>query len=95
MPNEWITQQGEHVSLHGEWTLRHYAELKRALQQQGRLSSAALSLPGFEGLDTAGAALIVELIGVENQTNWRVGKRSSPGAAGLANTHCRGYGRSA
>lgn len=65
MPNEWITQQGEHVSLHGEWTLRHYAELKRALQQQGRLSSAALSLPGFEGLDTAGAALIVELIGVE------------------------------
>ena len=65
MPNEWITQQGEHVSLHGEWTLRHYAELKRALQQQGQLSSASLSLPGFEGLDTAGAALIVELIGVE------------------------------
>lgn len=65
MPNKWITQQGERVSLHGEWTLRHYAELKRALQQQGRLSSAALSLPGFEGLDTAGAALIVELIGVE------------------------------
>lgn len=78
MPNRWITQQGEHVSLHGEWTLRHYAELKRALQQQGRLSSAALSLPGFEGLDTAGAALIVELIGVEKPNKLASGQAIFP-----------------
>ncbi|WP_404377906.1 MlaE family ABC transporter permease [Vreelandella aquamarina] len=65
MPNEWITQEGEHVSLHGEWTLRHYAELRRALHQHGKLGSAPVSLPGFEGLDTAGATLVVEFIGVE------------------------------
>ena len=65
MPNEWITQQGERVSLQGEWTLRHYAALKRTLQQQDSLSADAVTLPGFEGLDTAGAALIVELLGVE------------------------------
>ncbi|GGC85402.1 MlaE family ABC transporter permease [Vreelandella lutescens] len=65
MPNKWITQRNESVSLHGEWTLRHYVALKREVQQQGTLSGTSVALPGFDGLDTAGAALIVELIGVD------------------------------
>ena len=65
MPNEWITQQGEVVTLGGEWTLRHYTELKHVLKRREELGSASLSLPGFEALDTAGAALIVELLGID------------------------------
>lgn len=65
MPNEWITQQGEHVSLHGEWTLRHYVALKREVRQHGELNAASVTLSGFEALDTAGASLIVELLGTE------------------------------
>ena len=65
MPNEWITQQNGRVSLHGEWTLRNYSALKRVVTQQDDFNAASVALPGFEALDTAGAALIVELLGVE------------------------------
>ncbi|WP_434985590.1 MlaE family ABC transporter permease [Vreelandella zhaodongensis] len=66
MQSEWITQESGHVSLHGEWTLRYYRDIKGTLRQLGSISSSnRLTLSGFKRLDTAGATLIVELIGVK------------------------------
>ncbi|WP_249976754.1 MlaE family ABC transporter permease [Vreelandella olivaria] len=66
MPDEWVTKESGHMSLQGEWTLAHYSDLKGALDRQGNISSAdSISLNGLKRLDTAGAALIVELIGVD------------------------------
>ncbi|AVI63554.1 ABC transporter permease [Halomonas sp. GFAJ-1] len=66
MPNEWITNESGKLSLHGEWTLGNFHTLKRALSQQRQLSSHThVMLNGIERLDTAGAALIVEMIGIE------------------------------
>ncbi|WP_394424609.1 MlaE family ABC transporter permease [Vreelandella stevensii] len=66
MPNEWITQHDDHIALHGEWTLRHYSALRDTLNRQREVSEASIELPGFDKLDTAGAALVIELVGVDN-----------------------------
>lgn len=65
MPKEWVTREGESLSLTGEWTLEHYAELKKALAGYAGERDLEVSLEAFERLDTAGAALIVDLVGVE------------------------------
>ncbi|AQU82493.1 MULTISPECIES: ABC transporter permease [unclassified Halomonas] len=66
MPDEWLTVEGGNVAFQGKWTLDNFHALKSALSQQGELSSKKnISLNGIERLDTAGAALIIEFIGIE------------------------------
>lgn len=66
MPSEWIARHDELLTLQGEWTLANYRRIKAELRQQ-HISQAtgAVSLAAITRLDTAGAVLIVELIGVE------------------------------
>lgn len=67
MPNEWITHKNESLSLQHEWTLVHYQPLKSLVAQYSESARHhAISLGGITQLDTAGAALIVELLGIEN-----------------------------
>ncbi|WP_426237125.1 MlaE family lipid ABC transporter permease subunit [Pseudomonas sp. TWP3-2] len=51
----------------GDWTLAHYAELKRlSATLRGQYDgNAAIDLNGLGALDTAGASLLVELLGSE------------------------------
>lgn len=51
----------------GDWTLAHYSDLKRLCQSlNGHYdSSTHVDLNGLEALDTAGASLLVELLGTE------------------------------
>lgn len=66
MPDEWITNESGKLSLHGEWTLDNFHTLKSTLSHQSELSSHDhVTLNGIKRLDTAGAALIVEMIGVK------------------------------
>ncbi|TVP45556.1 MAG: ABC transporter permease [Halomonas sp.] len=67
MPSEWITRHDETLALQGEWTLANYRYIKAALNQQKRDDTleSAVSLKAISRLDTAGAILIVELIGVK------------------------------
>ena len=53
------------VRIGGDWTLPHYARLEaEVLALRGTLNSAAsVDLQGLGALDTAGAALLVELLG--------------------------------
>ena len=53
------------VRIGGDWTLAHYASLEaQVLQLRGTLpSSARVDLQSLAALDTAGAALLVELLG--------------------------------
>lgn len=67
MPSEWIARHDQTVALQGEWTLNNYRHIKAVLIQQD-LSKAnvdAITLEAITRLDTAGATLIVELIGIE------------------------------
>ncbi|WP_339409037.1 MlaE family ABC transporter permease [Pseudomonas sp. EA_35y_Pfl2_R5] len=54
----------------GDWTLPHYANLEaEVLALRGTLDSAAsIDLQGLGALDTAGAALLVELLGSQRLT---------------------------
>jgi phospholipid/cholesterol/gamma-HCH transport system permease protein len=71
MPSEWIARHDQTVTLKGEWTLANYRHIKAALQhsdtrtEPGKPTDATVSLDAITRLDTAGAILIVELIGVE------------------------------
>lgn len=66
MPEKWIVHQEGQVTLYGEWTLANYRQLNKALDQASKPSSSdSITLDSIERLDTAGAALIVELIGIE------------------------------
>lgn len=71
MPSEWIARHDQTVTLKGEWTLANYRLIKAALQQSetqtepGKPTDASVSLDAITRLDTAGAILVVELIGVE------------------------------
>ncbi|MDR9751219.1 ABC transporter permease [Pseudomonas sp. SZMC_28357] len=51
----------------GDWTLAHYADLKRQRDKlEGRYdASTHIDLNGLGALDTAGASLLVELLGAE------------------------------
>jgi phospholipid/cholesterol/gamma-HCH transport system permease protein len=53
------------LSIAGDWTLLHYASLQRAVTQlAGQLDDASTAdLSGLERLDTAGAALLAQLLG--------------------------------
>lgn len=71
MPSEWIARDDQTVALKGEWTLANYRHIKAALQHSetqtelGKPTDTTVSLEAITRLDTAGAILIVELIGVE------------------------------
>ncbi|MFG6666645.1 MlaE family lipid ABC transporter permease subunit [Halomonas sp. HNIBRBA4712] len=69
MPKEWITREGETLALRGEWTLEHYPMLKQELGKAAGDSAPEVTLEGFERLDTAGAALLIDLVGVERARN--------------------------
>ncbi len=53
------------LSVAGDWTLQHYAALRRAVERTRRQVTAAdqIDLDAVGELDTAGAGLLVELIG--------------------------------
>ena len=55
------------LQITGDWTLAHYADLKRQSEQlHGRYDdSTHIDLNGLGALDTAGASLLVELLGSE------------------------------
>ncbi|OJA04616.1 ABC transporter permease [Halomonas sp. QHL1] len=72
MPSEWIARHDQTVALKGEWTLANYRHIKTALintelinTELGKPTDATVSLEAITRLDTAGAILVVELIGVE------------------------------
>ncbi|MBS3804370.1 MAG: ABC transporter permease [Oleiphilaceae bacterium] len=61
-----ITIQGRDVRLSGDWTLPHYSALKAAVRRQRRKALPVdVSLKQISQLDTAGAVLVVELLGVK------------------------------
>ncbi|WP_445001237.1 MlaE family lipid ABC transporter permease subunit [Halomonas mongoliensis] len=49
----------------GSWTLTHHAALKAQLRRHAASDWTTADLAGIEGLDTAGARLLVELLGAE------------------------------
>ncbi|MFI0471399.1 MlaE family lipid ABC transporter permease subunit [Halomonas sp. HMF6819] len=65
MPTQWFKREGNTLTLQGEWTLEHYATLKKALDGLDPKANAEIKLLGFERIDTAGAALLINLLGVE------------------------------
>ncbi|RUR37379.1 MlaE family ABC transporter permease [Vreelandella populi] len=65
MPSEWITRQDEKLVLKGEWTLAHYQRLKDACAPYLEAQSDDISLVDIERLDTAGAMLVIDIIGPE------------------------------
>ncbi|MGM0783337.1 MAG: MlaE family lipid ABC transporter permease subunit [Pseudomonadota bacterium] len=61
-----LLQEGGTLSPRGNWTLSHYAALRRELDRCPRHASvAAIDLTGLGALDTAGAALLAELVGAQ------------------------------
>ncbi|MGM1051380.1 MAG: MlaE family lipid ABC transporter permease subunit [Pseudomonadota bacterium] len=59
------------LQISGDWTLAHHAALRRQVQAHRADVSAddAVDLSGLAGLDTAGARLLVELVGAERMAN--------------------------
>lgn len=55
------------IQVTGDWTLAHYADLKRVSEQlEGQYDdNTRIDLNGLGALDTAGASLLVELLGSE------------------------------
>lgn len=62
-----VEHSGSTLVVSGNWTLPHYASIKRQVSDlQGKHSGAAeLDLNQLDRVDTAGAALIVKLVGAE------------------------------
>ncbi|WP_163577053.1 ABC transporter permease [Halomonas faecis] len=61
-----LLQEGGTLSPRGDWTLSHYAALRRELDRCPRHASvAAIDLTGLGALDTAGATLLAELVGAQ------------------------------
>lgn len=66
MQSEWLALGDERLTLRGEWTLQNYKKIKHAISQIGQPDDATPpSLEDIERLDTAGAALIINLIGAD------------------------------
>lgn len=66
MPSEWITRQDGKLVLQGEWTLNHYQQLKEAATSYAKnQADETVSLTDIQRLDTAGAVLVIGIIGVE------------------------------
>src|SRR5690606_15999238 len=60
----------------GDWTLQHYAVLKREVEHTAApLDGEAVDLDGLGELDTAGAGLLVELLGVQRVTELQAASR--------------------
>jgi phospholipid/cholesterol/gamma-HCH transport system permease protein len=62
-----LEQAPHRLRVTGDWTLPHHAALKKqvATWRQGRGTAPEVDLSGLAALDTAGAALLVELIGTD------------------------------
>ncbi|MDQ2076782.1 ABC transporter permease [Marinimicrobium sp. ABcell2] len=61
-----IEQQASDVCISGDWTLLHYAKLKQVVAHAGEVpANTSINLQALGVLDTAGAALLVELLGTE------------------------------
>lgn len=56
-----------HLVISGDWTLQHYAELRRLIEGRGgaRVALMQADLGGLGELDTAGGQLLAELLGSE------------------------------
>ncbi|MCL5425527.1 MAG: ABC transporter permease, partial [Gammaproteobacteria bacterium] len=75
MPSEWIARDDQTLALQGEWTLANYRAIKSTLSHHkadikepikvGKGAEKSISLEAITRLDTAGAILVIELIGVE------------------------------
>ncbi len=50
------------LHLHGDWTLTHYAKLRRQVQRPA-LRPIRMDASGLTGIDTAGATLLINLLG--------------------------------
>lgn len=63
-PSDLLLQVDASLQLQGDWTLPHYAQLRRvSLRDAGAVRT--LDASRLTGLDTAGAALLVKLLGAE------------------------------
>lgn len=61
-----IVRQVEGVHIQGDWTLLHYTHLEQSVRDaQPIADTARIDLQALGALDTAGAALLVELLGSE------------------------------
>ncbi len=62
-----IEQQDNRLAIVGAWTLPHYAALRLELDRSPRreMTAAAIDLTELGALDTAGAALLAELVGAQ------------------------------
>src|SRR5690625_2624557 len=61
-----VVRQADDVHIQGDWTLLHYAYLKKTIDDVPPIPDAArVDLQALGALDTAGAALLVDLLGSE------------------------------
>lgn len=66
-----LTIDNDGMRLSGDWTLPHYARLRARILSVGSVEPAVLATPDLneiEGLDTAGASLLTELLGNDRIT---------------------------
>ncbi|NLV24675.1 MAG: ABC transporter permease [Deltaproteobacteria bacterium] len=63
------TGAGTCLCLRGDWTLAHYRNLEKAIAVQPMENFAAVDFTGLTALDTAGATLLVKLLGASRLTN--------------------------
>ena len=84
-PLTFTTGDSPAVCLHGEWTLANHARLAAACEslKEGPVSGNTIRLDatGLGALDTAGAALLVRLLGAERL------RELTPAAAGLSSEY--------
>jgi phospholipid/cholesterol/gamma-HCH transport system permease protein len=62
-----LEQGPDRLEITGDWTLAHHAALKKQVSawRHGRSAASKVDLSGLAAVDTAGAALLVELIGAD------------------------------
>jgi len=68
IPPGRLRVQASRLQISGSWTLEHHAALKAAVRANHGVAESAdktLDLSDLTGLDTAGASLLVELLGAE------------------------------
>ncbi|XKH61509.1 ABC transporter permease [Halomonas sediminis] len=67
MSAQWVVYQEDELAIEGEWTLAHFPQLKAAIARLPAQAGQAreVSLENLRAIDTAGAALLVELLGAE------------------------------
>ncbi|WP_346798318.1 ABC transporter permease [Halomonas sp. Bachu 37] len=74
MSGPWIDCQTNQLAFSDEWVLAHYTEIKAAIHSlPSQRSVTRISLQGLQAIDTAGASLMVELLGparVQEVDDW-------------------------